>query len=849
MIGQTISHYKILEKLGEGGMGVVYKAHDTKLDRIVALKFLPPYLGSDANEKERFYHEAKAASTLLHTNVAVMFEVNEHKGRLFLAMEYVEGRTLKKLVEEREPLPVKKVLDIAIQICDGLAAAHEKGVVHRDIKSDNMMITQKGQIKIMDFGLAKMKGASKLTKAGSTLGTAAYMSPEQAQGEEVDQRSDIFSVGVVLYELLTGKLPFRGEHHAALMYSLINEDPQPIARFNEKVSPDFERVVEKALAKHKDERYQHVDDMLADLRRERKNLEYVKAGYVKASTTVTPAPLIHPQKTRTNYFIAGTAIAIVIVAMVAFNPLNLNFGAKRATEDRKSVAVLPFINLGDNEQDESFSDGMTEDILTQLSKIGDLKVVSRSSIMRYKGTQKKSQEIGRELGVASILQGSIRRRGNRIRITGQLIDASTDEQIWADSYDREMKDVFDIQSEVAKSIARALHAKLSASEEANIEKKPTENVEAYGFYTRGRQYYYLYHRQDNERAIELFKKALELDPNYALAYSGLGDCYGQRASMFGFTSNWVDSGIVASEKAISLDPNLAEGYKSLGLCYEAKGMINRALDAYFKSVERNPNYTPAVGNISLLNFQLGNFVEAYRWATKEAKLSAVEPFTFLGRGAIYAFLTEDEKAEHWFNKSLDLQPDFVFALLGLSGLSIARGDIRKAREYVDKSLTLDPDNPICLNFKANVELFAENYDLARRLFVKVLPQSIKLGDFTFRSNATGLGFSLLKLGKLEEGKKYLAESRSQHMKEVESGRESAAIRYELAAIAAVEGKKSEGIDWLQKAVNLGWRDFRSTQSDPMLQSVHQDQRFTEIIADMRARVEEQRKLVLEMEKQ
>lgn len=845
MIGQTISHYKILEKLGEGGMGVVYKAHDTKLDRTVALKFLPPYLGTDVNEKERFHHEARAASTLLHANVAVMFEVNEHLDRLFLAMEYVEGQTLKKLVEQGEPLSIKKVLDMAIQICDGLAAAHDKGVVHRDIKSDNIMITPKGQIKVMDFGLAKIKGASKLTKAGSTLGTAAYMSPEQAQGEEVDHRSDIFSAGVVFYELLTGKLPFQGEHHAALMYSLINEDPQPIARFNNKISPDLERIVAKALAKEKDERYQHVDDILADLRRERKNLEYARTGSLKASTTqdsFTPS-----KKLPAKYIIGSAAVVVVVIAALVFKPFP--FGAKNGSGDRKSVAVLPFSNLGDNKEDEAFCDGMTEDILTQLSKIGDLRVVSRSSIMRYKGTQKSSQEIGKELGVASILQGSIRRAGNRVRITGQLIDATSDEQIWADSYDREIKDVFEIQTEVAKSIAASLRAKLSASEQESLEKKPTDNIEAYGYYTRGRQYYYLYHRQDNERAIDLFTKALTLDPKYALAYAGLGDCYGQRVIKFGFTDDWIDSGIVASQKAVSLDPNLAEGYKALGLCYGSKGFVNRALDAYYKAVERNPNYTPAVGNIAILNYERGDFAEAFRWAVKDAKLAASEPFTFLERGEIYMYLTEDAKAEQWLKRALDLQPDFVFASLMLGHLALNRGETDKAREYVLKGLSFEKDDPSGLSVLGNVELFAEDYGRASEHFRNALDRSVRLGDFCRRTNSTGLGFSLIKLGKRQEGLRFLADSRARHQKSIGQGSESPIIRYELAALAAVEGKQSEAYDWLRKAIDLGWREYRFSQRDPMLESIRQGEQFTHMIADMKARVEDQRKLVLKMEKQ
>ena len=287
MIGKTVSHYRILEKLGEGGMGVVYKAHDTKLDRVVALKFLPHYLTSDPKEKERFYHEARAASGLLHANVAVVFEINDYDDQVFIAMEYVEGKTLKQIVEE-EALAIKKILDIAIQMCDGLVVAHERGIVHRDIKSENIMVTAKGQPKITDFGLAKVKGATKLTKTGSTLGTAAYMSPEQARGEEVDHRSDIFSFGVVLYEMLTGRLPFGGEHLAALLYSIINVEPQPIARFNEKVTPEIERIAAKALEKDRDDRYQHVDEMLSDLRRERKKLDYVKTGYVTAPGVKDP---------------------------------------------------------------------------------------------------------------------------------------------------------------------------------------------------------------------------------------------------------------------------------------------------------------------------------------------------------------------------------------------------------------------------------------------------------------------------------------------------------------------------------------------------------------------------------
>jgi Tol biopolymer transport system component/predicted Ser/Thr protein kinase len=313
MIGRTVTHYEILEKLGEGGMGVVYKAHDTKLDRVVALKFLPHYLTSDPTEKERFYHEARAASALVHANAAVVFEIDEDDGQVFIAMEYVEGMTLKEVIE-KEPLTIKQVLDIGIQVSDGLAAAHEKGIVHRDIKSENIIVTGKGQAKITDFGLAKVKGATKLTKVGSTLGTAAYMSPEQARGEEVDHRSDIFSFGVVLYEMLTGRLPFKGEHHAALLYSILNDEQQPIARFNEKVTPEIEHIVSKGLEKDREDRYQHADEVLADLRRERKKIDYVKTGAVAAPA----APKARPSRKRLWYSLGALAVVIIAGATYVF---------------------------------------------------------------------------------------------------------------------------------------------------------------------------------------------------------------------------------------------------------------------------------------------------------------------------------------------------------------------------------------------------------------------------------------------------------------------------------------------------------------------------------------------------
>lgn len=392
MIGKTISHYKILEKLGEGGMGVVYKAHDNTLDRIVALKFLPHYLSSDKNEKARFYHEAEAAASLMHQNIAVIHEIGEYEDQIFISMEFVEGNTLKQIIEHKnELLSVNKVLDIAIQICNGLTEAHEKGIVHRDIKSDNIMLTSKGQVKIMDFGLAKIKGATKLTQTGSTVGTGAYMSPEQVLTLDVDYRSDIFSFGVVLYEMLTTHLPFRGDHQAALLYSLLNEEPQPVARFNEKVSTELEHIVLKSLAKNREERWQHVDDLLADLRREQKKLGYVKAGYVKSSNISQPGSeiKIYENRKKLKIIIPAAAAIVLIILFFILNPFTDKEVQNAASESsRRSLAVMYFENIPDPQDKDHTGEMLTNLLITSLSQVNRLEVISRERLL----------EIQKELG-------------------------------------------------------------------------------------------------------------------------------------------------------------------------------------------------------------------------------------------------------------------------------------------------------------------------------------------------------------------------------------------------------------------------------------------------------------------
>jgi serine/threonine protein kinase/tetratricopeptide (TPR) repeat protein len=646
MIGKTIFHYKIVEKLGEGGMGVVYKAQDTKLDRIVALKFLPQHLTSEPVEKERFIHEAKAASALNHPNVTTIHGIEESSEGLFIAMEYVEGKTLKRLVEQ-ETLSIKRVLEIGIQVCEGIAMAHRKGIVHRDIKSENIMLTNEGLIKIMDFGLAKLRGVTKITETGSTLGTAAYMSPEQAQGEEVDQRSDIFSFGVVLYELLSGRLPFEGEHPAAIIYSIINEEPQPIVRYNNQVSAKLEEIVFKALAKEMEERYQHIDDLLADLRREKKNLEYVKTAVAKPAEPTKPA-----------------------------------------------IAVLYLQNLSENKEDEYFAAGMTEDIITQLSKIGSLLVTSRSDVEQFKNKPVNLKEMANKLRVNYVMEGSVRKYGNKIRITCQLIKASDGFHAWADSYDRQMEDLFAIQAEVAKEVAQALKITLAPPELAMIEKKPTLNVQAYNYYLQGREYYFgggSTTKEGLEMSANMFEKALEVDGNFALAYAGLSDCY----STYVFHNidpkkSWLVKAEETGQKALVIDRDLAETHRALSRLYWVMGKTEEAIQEVEVAVKSNPNYGDAWRVLGQFYSWTGQYPKSESALMRVLEVKPTEATLFDAIIGLYSAWGKKQKVEEYFNKGLEIQPYNAGIYLSMSASYLLRGELEEAKRMVHKSLNISP---------------------------------------------------------------------------------------------------------------------------------------------------------------
>ncbi len=677
MTGKTISHYKILEKLGEGGMGVVYKAEDMSLRRTVALKFLAPQAFGEEDEKARFVHEAQAAAALSHPNICHVYEIDEFEGQAFIAVEYVDGRTLKDLMASG-PMRLNDSLGICVQLAEGLREAHRLGIVHRDIKPANVMITPRGEAKIMDFGLAKSALRTVHTRTGTTIGTVAYMSPEQARGEDVDPRSDIWSLGVVLYEMISGVKPFEGDYDHAVVYSILNSEPEPITGVCPSVPSGVERVISRAMAKDPDERYRSMADMLSDLKSARKDLQAGASRQVAKKT--------RSGRRRGLAYGAAAALVIAIVAVLLIATRTDFFRDDAEAVD--SIAVLPLDNLSEEPGQDFFAEGMTETLISGLAKIGTLKVISRTSVMRYKDSDKSLPDIARELGVDAVIEGSVQRIGDRVRITAQLVDGRTDRHLWAESYERDVRDVLALQSEVARAIAAEIKVKLTSQEAARLESARTVDPEAYESYLLGR---YQWNRRTEEalgKSIEHFESAIARDPGYAMAYVGLAEAYAVMGD-WGFmpAREAYPKARDIARRALAMDEDLAEAHTVLAYVKYIYDWDWEGAELGFKrALELNPSdATTRQWYAEFLNVT-GRFDEA---AVEIDRAVGLDPLSLIAqtiRGVILFNMDRREEALDQLQAVLDLDPDYWAALRHLTAYYFLEGMESQAVETMAKYL-------------------------------------------------------------------------------------------------------------------------------------------------------------------
>jgi TolB-like protein/tetratricopeptide (TPR) repeat protein len=736
MIGRTTSHYTILEKLGGGAMGVVYKAKDLKLERLVALKFLPPELTGNPESKARFIQEAHAASALDHPNICTIHYIEDtDDGQMFMVMAYYEGETLKRKIQ-RGPLRLQEALDIAIQTAHGLAKAHQRGIVHRDIKPANLMITKDGVVKIVDFGLAKLAWGKDLSGSGTIMGTVDYMSPEQAQGETVDRRTDIWSLGAVLYEMVTGQRPFKGDNPQAVIYSVLNATPRPMAALRTDLPMGLELVVNKTLDKNPVSRYQLAQDILLDLKKLKKGLKPKKAQSAK-------------------------------------------------DEPQPSIAVLPFANLSADPDQEYFCDGMAEEIINALTQVEGLRVVARTSAFAFRGKKVDIREIGRKLNVETLVEGSVQRAGNRVRVTTQLVNVADGYHLWSAKYDREMEDVFAIQDEISLAIVGKLKVKLLGKEKARLMKHHTLDLDAYHLYLKGRFFWNKRTEKGLKKGVEYFEHAIQKDPNYALAYTGVADSY----NILGFYSvlrpkEAFPRAKTAAKKALEIDETIAEAHTSLAFAQLFYDWNWSAAEREFHhAFQLNPGYATAHHWYAEYLSFMGRLDEAIAEAKRALGFGPLTLIINALTSWVFYYARQYDQAIRQSQKTLELDREFVPAIFWLGLAYEQKGLFEKAEAQLHKAISLSERSPLIL---------------------------------------AALGGLYAAWGKRGEAQNVLEELKqtSDHVY---------VTPYYISAICAGLGDKDQAFEWLEKAYRERDNWLVYLKIDPIWDGVRADSRFTALL--------------------